>query len=213
MSDFKVPNLYEKTGPTFKLGEPYSESKNPFFLELAKTLPPPKEFKKLSKEEIIAMQPKSAQRLMLMTDEEHAAFHNSEISTVGQTTLADIGLSDEEIGKKIGEREISIEEYQNYKELQHSQRNTQYQFESGHGNLLATSTSSATPETRKRAEEHYLHSPPVPQELVQPERIEGLKRIASNTPLVPDSFDEKKKAGWLGINLTKWLKDRGFKAT
>lgn len=183
----------------FKVSEPYSESKNSFFIELAAKLGPPKEFKPITREEMLAMQPKSTQRLMLMTDEEHTAFHESLISTEGQTTLADMSLSPQEMSAKVGTRPITIEETINYDAHRKASKNTQHQFTEGHGNLISPSHSSVTEESKRRAVDALIFSPPAPAETIDPNRIIGLKEIASEAP----SQEEKPKK----IIGTNWLND------
>lgn len=174
----------EKKGSQFRISEPYTKSKQPFFLELAKTLPPPKERKTYSQEEIIAMQPASTRKLMLMTDEEHKAFHDSPISTEGQTTLADIMLSDAELVAKTNTRELSPGEVINYELHRRNSKNTQYQHDPGHGNLKSTADSSVTPESKAKAVDAFVFSPPVPMDDIDETRIIGLKKAISEPPAI-----------------------------
>lgn len=199
--------------PKFKVSEPYSESKNSFFIELARNLPPPKERKKYTEAEILAMQPASTRKLMLMTDEEHRAFHESPISTEGQTTLADLGLSDEEKAAKIGQRNISPEEFAVHDAYRKASKNTQHQFDKGHGNLLATGISSVTPETRQKAIDAYLYSPPVPADEVDPDRIEGLKQVKSADPEILQIDEKIRKSTFGGAwkFFTDWVNSPGIK--
>lgn len=174
----------------FRLSEPYSASKNSFFIELAKTLPPPKEFKKLTKEEIIAMQPASSQRLMKMSDEEHAAFHASDIDpnqayvnkeAVDRLLAGDESAYDEVIGR----RDMSPDEVINYERHRKTSKNTQHQFEAGIGNLKSTGNTSAPPEAKEKAISAFIYSPPAPPERINPKDIVGLAPVKSEVPIAP----------------------------
>src|SRR4029077_18491357 len=162
LSSANEPKDITEVGP-YKVSAPYSDSRNTFFTDLAKRLPPPKERKTYTKEEIIAMQPASTQRLMKMTDEEHAKFHNTPIDPEKayanydaikkfQTTGDESALDEAIPARKLTERER-----ENYQLHRKTSKNTQHQFDEGHGNLKATSNSSAGPERKTAAKEAFRY--------------------------------------------------------
>ena len=200
--------------PKFRISEEYSESKNTFFVELAKSLPPPKPRKKLTEEEILAMQPASTQRLMKMTDEEHAEFHATPIDpnkAIANKEAYDEMQKAKEIGDEaaynaaakrlIGQRDLSPEEITNYESFRRASKNTQFQFEPGHGNLKSTSHSSVTEERREKGIDAFVYSPPVPADEVDPAKIIGLKEITSELPI---KQEEKPESSFLR-GLFQWF--------
>lgn len=215
MSFENLDEILEKANSrSFRVSEEYSKSKNDFFIEMAKTLPPPKERKVYTKEEIIAMQPKSTQKMMLMSDEEHKAFHETPIDPTGQTTLADINLSDDELAAKVNKRTLTSEETINYVQHRQTSKNTQHQFTEGHGNLLARGSSSVTPETREKGINAFVYSQPVPPERINPKEIVGLKQIKSEPfelPIQkqPKYTEEQLRKRWFSFDgesvYIKWI--------
>src|SRR6267154_2029434 len=111
---------------------------------------------------------------------------------------------DEEFLKKAtGQRELPPELVAFYEERRRKSKNTQHSLDIGHGNLLATSESSATPEKKEKAADAFLFSPGT---VIRPEdrfKITGLDPIKSTEPMVIDDeeIEEPKWFGWSGDSM------------
>lgn len=160
--DYNEGNDYKRTIGPYKVSEPYLESRQAFFLELARNLGPVKERKPISQEELFAMQQPSTQKRLRMTEEEIKEYWNSPLPEQAQ-------LSDEEINLK---RDISIEEFDLYRNHQHTAKNTAH-----------TENLSSSPEAKERAVHAYMFHPPTDITQDDAKRITGLKQIKSREPI------------------------------
>lgn len=163
---FKEPKRYqtlEEKG--FKFSESYSESKHPdreVFKRIAKNLPV-KEFKKLTQEEILALQCVGTQRVMRMTDDEHKAFHDTPIDPSCVIPKEEWVIP-----------EWSIDNISHAESLRHAQKNTQYQ----------SDLPGASEERKQSARDAFMYSPGADMTKEDPQRITGISPITSAAPLL-----------------------------
>lgn len=179
--DYNEGNDYKRTIGPYKVSEPYLESRQAFFLELAKNLGPVKERKPISLDKLYAMQQPSTQKRLQMTDAEIKEYWNSPLPEGAQ-------LSDEE---RYSTRDLSIDEIDLYRTHQHTAKNTAH-----------TEALSSSPEAKERAVHAFMFHPPADITQDDIKRITGIKPIKSASPPLIEKAPEEKSFGFV-----KWSGD------
>lgn len=188
----KKPKTLEEMG--FKKSPEYKESRHPLKNEIAKIAASlyPKEFKPISHEEMLAMQPKSTQALLKGTYADE--FPNQE-NWKANPQAYDLGLYDEAVGLgKFDPEQIIIQELN-----RKNSKNTQYN----------SNSTGATGHAKEKAANAWLYTPGIEFKNMTPEqkeKIVNLTEIKSTTP-TPESVEDKEPfwQSLVGITIIIWL--------
>jgi len=157
-----------------KSGKDYKDQRDKDYVEqmvsAKQSQSPHVPLKKLTPEEILAMQPASTRAVLTRDPSLDAEYQNRPISTIGQSTFGDLK---KDLDKLVAKRDIDAADAALVEEMRRGSKNTT-------GDSVSQGASSITPERKERAKEAFSYSKPTsltPEQQRQAKELNEIQKL------------------------------------